>query len=492
MGKAMQHRTIIARVSVFVSLVLLAACGALGPNYQKPRTSFTDNWKEATAANKGALQLTEKWWEVYGDTQLNELEQDSLKGNYSLQAAAARVQQARAVARVTDADFYPAVNFDPDASRNRQSANRPVQPGSTVRDYTSNRFRVPLDASYEIDFWGKMKRASESAVARAQAAQNAYQTIALSLTGDVAQNYFAIRTLDAERAILRDNIVVRKRGLELVRSRYRGGITSELDVTRAEAELAAIEAESIGLGRRRAELENAIAVLLGKSATEFKLAESPLATALPTIPAGVPSELLQRRPDVAEAERLLAARNAEIGVAKAAFFPTIRLTGQAGFESADLADIVRLSSRIWTAGIGVVLPVFEGGRNKANLERVKAVYDENLAQYQGRVLVAFQEVETALAGLRILSEQSEPQARAVTSAQKSSQISNSRYKAGLVTYLEVVDSERTVLANQRLATQLAGQRLVTSIALIKALGGGWQNGKVASADVIKVAESPKK
>ena len=189
---------------------------------------------------------------------------------------------------------------------------------------------------------------------------------------------------------------------------------------------------------------------------------------------------------------MLAARNAEIGVAKAAFFPTIRLTGQAGFESADLADIVRLSSRIWTAGIGVVLPVFEGGRNKANLERVKAVYDENLVQYQGRVLVAFQEVETALAGLRILSEQSEPQARAVTSAQKSSQISNSRYKAGLVTYLEVVDSERTVLANQRLATQLAGQRLVTSIALIKALGGGWQNGKVASADVIKVAESPKK
>ena len=308
----------------------------------------------------------------------------------------------------------------------------------------------------------------------------------------MAQNYFAIRTLDAERTVLQDNIAVRKRGLDLVRSRYRGGITSELDVSRAEAELAAVEAESIGLGRRRAELENAIAVLLGKSASEFKLAESPLQTAVPGIPAGMPSELLQRRPDVAEAERLLAARNAEIGVAKVAFFPTIRLTGQAGFESADLTDLLKLSSRIWTAGIGVVLPVFDGGRNKANLERAKAVYEENLAQYQSRVLVAFQEVESALAGLRILAEQSEPQARALAGAQKTSQISNSRYKAGLVTYLEVVDSERSVLSNQRLATQLAGQRMLTSVALIKALGGGWQYGKIAAVDAVKVADHPSK
>ena len=474
-----------------ITLLLLSAC-AVGPSYQKPQRSAADNWKETTANNKGALQLSEKWWEVYADAKLNELEQSALAENYTLKAAMARVQQARAVARISDADLLPTVNFDPDASRNRQSANRPAQPGSVVRDYTTNRFRVPLDASYEIDFWGKMKRASESAVARAQAAQYAYQTVALSLTGDMAQNYFAIRTLDAERAVLLDNIAVRKRGLELVRSRYRGGITSELDVSRAEAELAAVEAESIGLGRRRAELENAIAVLLGKSASEFKLAESPLQTAVPGIAAGMPSELLQRRPDVAEAERLLAARNAEIGVAKAAFFPTIRLTGQAGFESADLTDLLKLSSRIWTAGIGVVLPVFDGGRNKANLERAKAVYEENLAQYQSQVLVAFQEVESALAGLRILAEQSEPQARALAGAQKTSQISNSRYKAGLVTYLEVVDSERNVLSNQRLATQLAGQRMLTSVALIKALGGGWQYGKIAAVDAVKVAEHPKK
>lgn len=206
--------------------------------------------------------------------------------------------------------------------------------------------------------------------------------------------------------------------------------------------------------------------------SEFKLEELPSNANVPKIPVGLVSELIQRRPDVAEAERQLAARNAEIGVAKAALFPTIRLTGQAGFESADLSDIVKGASRIWTAGIGVVLPIFEGGRNKANVDRAKAAFNENFALYQGRVLVAFQEVESALAGLRIMSEQSDAQSRAVGSAQKSAQISTSRYKAGLVTYLEVVDTERTTLANQRLLAQLAGQRLVSSVALIKALGGG--------------------
>jgi outer membrane protein, multidrug efflux system len=463
------------RLSFAYALIalMLSAC-VVGPTYKAPGNTAVKDWKEAAADNKGAIQLQQKWWEIFGDSKLNELEGEALKGNFQLQAAAARVRQARAIARVTEADLLPTVNFDPEAQRNRQSANRPVQPGSPVRDYTANRFRVPLDMSYEIDFWGKIRRASESAVARAQSAQYGYQTVALTLAGDLAQNYFLLRSLDAERAILRNTLTLRKQGLELARSRYRGGITSEFDVTRGDAEVAATEAELIGIGKRRAEFENAIAVLLGKSASEFKLAELPQNASVPKIPVGLPSELLQRRPDVAEAERTLAARNAEIGVAKAAFFPTIRLTGQAGFESADLSDIARMSSRIWTAGIGVVLPVFEGGRNKANLERAQAAYDENLALYQSRVVVAFQEVESSLAGLRIMAEQSDAQARAVTSAQKSSQISTSRYKAGLVTYLEVIDTERTTLANQRLMAQLAGQRMVSSVALIKALGGGWQ------------------
>ena len=464
---------IVQRCSLLLVLSLLSAC-AVGPNYQAPRAAAAKDWKEANAENKGAIQLQLKWWEVFGDTTLNELEEAALKGSFQLQAAAARVRQARAIARVSEADLLPTVKFDPDAQRNRQSANRPAQPGSTVNAYTANRFRVPIDMAYEIDFWGKMRSGSESAVARAQAAQYGYQTIALTLAGDIAQNYFTLRSLDAERQILRDTIALRNKGLDLARARYRGGISSELDVTRGEAEIAATEAELIGIGKRRAELENAIAVLVGKSPSEFKLAEFPGNASVPKIPIGLTSDLLQRRPDVAEAERLLAARNAEIGVAKAAFFPTIRLTGQAGFESADLSNILRGASRIWTAGIGVVVPIFEGGRNKANLERAKAAFDENLAQYQGRVLVAFQEVESSLAGLRLLAEQQDAQARAVASAQKSAQISTSRYKAGLVTYLDVVDTERTTLANQRLMAQLAGQRRVSSVALVKALGGGWQ------------------
>ncbi len=464
---------ILNRLSLLVAAGVLSAC-AVGPNYESPRNLSAKDWKEASAENKGAIQLQQKWWEIFGDAKLNELEEEALKGNYQLQAAAARVRQARAIARVSEADLFPTVNFDPDAQRNRQSANRPAQPGSTIRDYTANRFRVPIDMAYEIDFWGKMRRASESAVARAQAAQYGYQTITLTMAGDIAQNYFALRSLDAEREILRNTISLRRKGLEIARSRYRGGISSELDVTRGEAEIAATEAELIGIGKRRAELENAIAVLVGKIPSDFKLSEQASNSNVPKIPIGLASELLQRRPDVAEAERQLAARNAEIGVAKAAFFPAIRLTGQAGFESADLSDILRGASRIWTAGIGVVVPIFEGGRNKANVERAKAVFDENLAQYQGRVLVAFQEVESALAGLRILAEQSDAEARAVSNAQKSSQISTSRYKAGLVTYLEVIDTERTTLANQRLMAQLAGQRMVSSVALIKALGGRWQ------------------
>ena len=464
---------ILNRLSLLVAAGVLSAC-AVGPNYESPRNLSAKDWKEASAQNKGAIQLQQKWWEIFGDATLNELEEEALKGNYQLQAAAARVRQARAIARVSDADLLPTVNFDPDAQRNRQSANRPAQPGSTVHDYTANRFRVPIDMAYEIDFWGKMRRASESAVARAQAAQYGFQTIALTMAGDIAQNYFALRSLDIEREILRNTIALRKKGLEIARSRYRGGISSELDVKRGEAEIAATEAELIGIGKRRAELENAIAVLVGKLPSDFKLPEQASNSNVPKIPIGLASELLQRRPDVAEAERQLAARNAEIGVAKAAFFPAIRLTGQAGFESADLSDILRGASRIWTAGIGVVVPIFEGGRNKANVERAKAVFDENLAQYQGRVLVAFQEVESALAGLRILAEQSDAEARAVSNAQKSSQLSTSRYKAGLVTYLEVIDTERTTLANQRLMEQLAGQRMVSSVALIKALGGGWQ------------------
>jgi outer membrane protein, multidrug efflux system len=479
----MQHRSLtqhIARVAPVAAVLSLVACTTVGPNYQRPVGPAVEKFKETPPPAREPA-LPEKWWTVFGDARLNELEEAALKASPNLQAAAARVTQARAIARVTEADLFPAVTFDPEASRSRQSANRPVQPGSPLVGYTANRFKVPLDAIYEIDFWGKIRRAEESALARAEAAADAYWTAMLTLTSDVAQNYLAIRSLDAESALLRNTIDLRKQGLELIQARFKGGIASELDVARAQTELASTQSEAIGLGKRRAELENALATLLAKTPAEFSLVESPLSENPPQVPVGMPSELLKRRPDVAEAERLLAARNADIGVAQAAFFPSIRLTGQLGLESADLKNLIKSPSRIGGLGIAAVMPVFEGGRNRANVDRAKAAFDENLAQYRQRVLVAFQEVDSALAGLRILAEQSGAQSRSVASARRSSQLSNARYKSGLVNYLEVIDTERTTLATQRLATQLVGQRLGTTVALIKALGGGWREAKAVNS-----------
>ena len=476
-GTSMRSRLVGCGFVALSAIAVLSGCGTFLPNYKLPDNTAEAQFKEAIAANKGAYRGQEKWWEVFGDPKLNELEENAGRGSTQLRAAAARVTQARAVARISDADLLPTVTLQPSATRERLSANRPVQPGSPVAGYSANRFRVPLDVAYEVDIWGKIRNASEAALARADAASDAFYTVMLTLQGDVAQNYFSLRALDAERAILRDTLELRIQGLDFVRARYKGGITNELDVTRAETEFASTEAEMIGIGKRRAELENALAVLQGISPTQFSLPESPLRATPPDVPVGLPSELLQRRPDVAEAERLLAARNAEIGVAKAAFFPSIRLTGQLGLDSGDLSDLLKSPSRVGFFGVGLQLPIFEGGRNKANLERSRAAFEENLAQYRERVLVAFQEVENGLAGLRVLAQQSEAEGRSVSSAKKSTQISNTRYKAGLVPYLEVIDAERTALTNQRLLTQLAGQRLVTSVALIKALGGGWRIGE---------------
>jgi multidrug efflux system outer membrane protein len=458
---------------------LLAGCGALGPEYQTPAALTPQQYRAGDAGNTESPSAIGQadWWTIFADPQLNELEAAARTGSQQLKAAYARLQQARAVARASEAELWPRVNLGTDVARTRQTENRPIQPGSTALSFTSNRIRLPLDFSYEIDLWGRVERASEAQLARAQASGQAYRTAALSLHAEVAQLYFSLRALDSERALLRATIDFRHKALALINARFRGGVSGELDVARAETELATAQSEAIGLERRRADLEHALAALTGRNPSEFSLAESPLEQEPPAIPAGLPAELLQRRPDVIEAERLLAARSAEIGVAKGAFFPSIRLTGFAGFESTELSDLTSSGSRVWSFGPAVTLPLFDGGRNDANLERAKAAFDENLANYRQRILVAFQEVESALAALRILAEQAGAQANAVSTAQRTAHISNARYRAGLVAYLEVIDAERTALQNQRLAVQIRGQRLVNAVSLIKALGGGWLDGQ---------------
>lgn len=466
----------VSAFALAASLLTLGVSAAAGPNYQRPATpakaSFADvdtgQWKDATPADAIARG---NWWSVFNDATLDDLERQAAANNQDLKAAVARVAQARAVSRQAKGEFFPSLTLDPAATRSRISENI-LNPAP---NHSGNDFRVPLDLTYELDLWGRVRRTFEAANSDAQARLAAFENVLLLLKADVAQNYFALRTLDTERAILRNTIALRREALGLVQARYQRGAASELDVSRAETEISGSGAELLAVDRRRAEVEHALAVLTGQPASGFSIRELPLASSTepPVVPAGLPGELLERRPDIAEAERVLAAANTRIDVAKAAFFPVVRLTGVAGFESVDVETLLNWPSRMWSIGPSITLPIFQGGRNRANLQRSKAAYEESVAAYRQRILVAFREVQDALTGARLLSSEAAAREQSRASARKTATLSNARYRAGLVSYLEVVDSERTALAAERESARVAGQRLVTSVQLIKALGGGW-------------------
>jgi multidrug efflux system outer membrane protein len=409
---------------------------------------------------------------VFDDAKLNELESQALGSNQDLKAAVARVDQSRATARVARSEFLPSLNLDPSYSRERYSPNQVPSFGNI----TANTFSMPLDLSYEVDLWGRVRRSFESARADAQASLASFYGVLLTLQADVAQNYFAIRALDAEIATVDGTVGLRKEQVQLVRSRFDGGVGSDLDVARAETELATTEAEAASLAQRRAELENAIAILVGSNPSSFRLAvdTNQWNPQPPEIPAGLPADLLERRPDVAEAERQLASANARIGVAKAAFFPVLTLTGSGGFVSGDIDSLFKWDSRTWSIGPSLSLPLFAGGRNKANYRRSQAAREEAIAHYREQVLVAFGEVENSLSGIRYLTTQAEAQQRAVTNARRAADLATDRYRSGIVSYLEVVDASREALQSERANAELAGQRLIASVQLIKALGGGWE------------------
>ncbi len=451
----------------------------IGPDYRRPTNALPAGYKAAELGawkEGGPLDHVPKgnWWEIFGDAGLNELELQAGKANQELKGAVARVDQARATARVARSELLPTLDFDPSFNRQRFSPNQEAGFGGV----TVNTFRTPLDLSYEIDLWGRVRRGFESARADAQASLAAFYNVLLTLQGDVAQNYFALRALDAEIATVSATVNLRHEQVRLVRSRFEGGVGSELDVARAETELATTEAEAASLAQRRARLENALAILVGASPAAFKLpalkdANAPWNPQPPAVPAGLPADLLERRPDVAEAERQLAAANARIGVAKAAFFPALALTGSGGYVSADLENLFNWESRAWSIGPSLSLPIFAGGRNRANYQRSQAAFAEAIARYRQQVLVAFGDVENSLAGMRFLIDQAAAQQRAVTNSRRAAELATDRYRAGIVSYLEVVDASRDALQSERANAQIAGQRLITAVQLIKALGGGW-------------------
>jgi multidrug efflux system outer membrane protein len=482
-SRAWRFRALGSSVAAAIFLLILQSANAglfnVGPDYKEPTNATPDkykaedlgSWKEGRPLDRVPKGT---WWEVFGDLTLNDLEKQAAMQNQNLKAAVARVGQARATARVARGELMPTLSTDPSWTRQRYSPNQVPSFGNV----TANAFSVPLDFSYEVDLWGRVRRGFESARADAQASLADYYNVLLTLQSDVAQNYFGLRSLDAEIAIVASTVDLRKEQVRLVRSRFEGGIGNELDVARAETEQATTEADLASLARRRAELENALAILVGSDPSVFRLSANTPDNWNPTppeVPAGLPGELLERRPDVGEAERSLASANAKIGVAKAAFFPVVNLTASGGYLSGEVENLFNWGSRVWSIGPSISLPLFAGGRNRANYHRSQAAFEEAVAHYRQQVLVAFGDVENSLSGIRHLADQYAAQQRAVTQARRSADLATQRYRSGIVAYIEVIDANRDELQTERGNAQLTGQRLITTVQLIKALGGGWSD-----------------
>ncbi len=466
----------ILAMSCMAALLIVAGC-EVGPKYQKPTAQIPAQWSmqgpwQLAAPSDGIPKGT--WWSLFNTTELNALEQQAVAANQSVEAARARLNQARAFARVQSSQLFPQTSVAPSAERQLYSGNRPTL-GSTVlptpdTEYT---FAIPFNINYEADLFGQVRRSLESANAQLQASAADLENVQLVMTSELAADYFSVRELDAEIGVVREALDFQQRDYELVVRRERGGVASGLDVSQQATVLDATRAQLDLLREQRGQYEHAIAVLVGQPASTFTLAVHALDTPPPAIPTGVPSDVLQRRPDIATAERQMASANAQVGVAKAAFYPVISLFGTGGASSRNIADLVSAPSAIWALGGQAVQPLFNGGRNRANLASARANYDQTVANYRQDVLVAFQQVEDALSNLNTLNSAAQSQERAVTDARKALTIANNRYVGGITTYLDVVTAEETLLSNQRLMTQIRGQQLVNSVYLAKALGGGW-------------------
>ena len=464
-------RTLILMAALAVSLLL---CGcAVGPRYSRPQAPSAPeyketppNWKQAQPADQ---VIRGKWWEIFQDPQLNGLEEQVSVSNQNLKAAQAQFLQARALVRLNRADLYPTVTAGASASRNRLSLTSPRT--GTVPDYTD--LVLPADVTYEADVWGRVRRTVESARANAQASAADLESVSLSVHAELAADYFQLRTLDAEEKLLTTTVTAFEKALELTENRYKGGVASAVDVAQAQTQLETTRAQAVDIMVQRQQFEHAIAALIGQPASSFTIPASPWDTPPPAIPPGLPSDLLERRPDVASAERHIAAANAGIGIARAAYFPQITLNATAGYEGDSITNWLIGPSGFAAAGISALVTVFDVGRRRAGVEQAQAAYDQSVANYRQTVLTAFQEVEDNLAALRILDDEAKTQARAVNAAEHSLQLSNNRYRGGVVTYLEVITAQSAALNNERAAVGILRQRMTATVLLIKALGGGW-------------------
>ncbi|MDM8539132.1 efflux transporter outer membrane subunit [Desulfobacterales bacterium HSG17] len=452
--------------------MLLNSC-SLGPDYVKPEIETPEGFKyeqqtETSQDKTLDKPVYENWWNIFNDDLLNRLIKEARQGSYELRAAMARVQQARAVARMSRSGIFPSVSTDPSAQRRRQSETVKGADGSVGAVYS-----FPFNVGYELDLFGGVRRGYEAGKAEAEAVEEDYNSIRLVLETDLAGNYFALRSLDEEIRIITRIYDLRKEQLRLLKSRLEFGVISLLPVAQARAELNATHALLFSLQREHAKMENAIAVLLGKAPSEIALHPEPLAGEPPFIPSVVPSVLLISRPDIKKVERQLAAENARIGVAVASFFPRVIISADAGFSTSHISTLFDSRSFTWGIGPNIRLPLFEGGRNSANLERAKARYAEVYANYCQAVIRSIGEVEDALVSVDLFKKQADANQLAVKASTRAHDLSKKQFDGGLINYLSVLDAERTLLDNLRLNSQLRGQRFISAVNLIKSIGGSW-------------------
>ncbi len=460
-------------------LLLLGALGAcsLAPTYKVPESvapaSAYKEWKDWKAAQPLDDRKRGEWWTVFQDPRLDALEAKVDDANQDLKAAFARLQQARAATRIARADLFPTLTAGSSAVRQRASLNSPTFPPGAEPVY--NNFDLHADFSYELDVWGRVRNAVSSAKASQQASAADLATLNLAIHAELATDYFSLRAQDAQQVLLDKTVQAYADSLQLTQNLYNGGAAALADVDQAQAQLETARTQASDIRLQRAQSEHAIAVLLGENASVFHVDPNPLPTALtpPPIDPGLPSSLLERRPDVAAAERRVAAANAQIGVARAAYFPVFSLAAAAGFDSTSSGNWLTAPSRLWSVGPAGVLTLFDAGRHRAQTAQAKALYDEQVADYRSTVLTAYQEVEDNLAALRQLQQESISEAAAVSATGKALQQAQYRYKAGLVTFLEVAATENTALQAQISNVAIQLRRMNASVLLVKALGGGW-------------------
>jgi len=486
-----------AVLSAALALAGVTAGCTVGPRYSRPAAPAPapDAWKTQPpwqqAAPKDAIPKG-AWWLVFHDPVLDAYEQQLLQANQSLVAARDRLYQARSQAQVATADVFPQLSADPSALRERGSGNRPLngqQPTvingvkQPVPPYTQSVYTIPFSLSYEADLFGRVRRNVEAANASLQSTAADLQNVQLVLTAELAADYFSVRELDAEYRVVQESVDSQRKELILVEDRHNGGIASGLEVAQQATVLDSTLSQLALLQQSRAQYEHAIAVLVGQPAASLNVPVAPLQATPPPVPLGVPSDVLERRPDISTAERQMAFQNAQVGIARSAFYPHITLSSSGGWQSTDVASLLNAPSLFWSLGADVLQPIIEGGRNRANLAAARASYEQSVANYRQSVLTAFQEVEDGISNLSTLSQALATQGAAVEDARRALDIANNRYIGGVTSYLDVITAQTTLLTSQRLQTQLLGQQMVSSVYLVKALGGGWDSSEMRNEQV---------